>query len=523
MSTIRGAPRTKPERLRREPGLAPRRDQFGLALSAATLLASLLSCSNNGPRTAIVAVAASAAVPPAGPVSSVTTVLTHNLHQDPRALNAQATALALADLHQDDLVVASHAYIPNTAAGTWDFRALDAMIDFLRVPPLPATLIFNPAHCPAYLALGGIPGARPADNAAYGQYLKSLVAYYNTPGGFTDGATTYRRAPVPIRRFEVWGEPDLNEFADDNKLPESFSAMTAAQAQGFFNTPALYRAMYEAVAPAMKAADPSVAVGGPAISSIEDPAARAYVTSLLTTAAPLDFVSYHDYAQWTSASTDLQAFSETATLVAHAEQVRQQIAASPHPQAELWITEGNGNAVAYAAPFDNRASNDFDVPYLASLVRGYVLAGVNGYARFELIEPPGPDGVYGALDASGARRPGFFGWKLLVDAVVRGAPLRTSSSSDANVETLALQRDASTLHVLVINRSVASPADNSAAASARGAPVEIHLSIDRPVSSASVHLVDPSGPGIQVRPLSGGGELVFTLSGYGVAWVVAAL
>jgi hypothetical protein len=470
-----------------------------------------------------VAVAASATASPAGAASSVVTVLTHNLHQDPGTLNAQATAPALAELHQDDLVVASHAYIPNTAPGTWDFRALDAMINFLLVPPLPGTLIFNPAHCPAFLALGGVPGARPADNAAYAQYLKNLVAYFNTAGGFTDGATTYRRAPVPIRRFEVWGEPDLNEFIDDNKLPEPFSAMTAAQAQSFFSTPALYRTMYEAVAPALKAADPSVAVGGPAISTIEEAPARAYVTELLSTTAPLDFVSYHDYALWTSASTDQQAFAETALLIANAQQVRQQIAASPHPQAELWITEGNGNANAFAPPVDNRASNDFGVPYLASLVRGYVLAGVNGYARFELIEPAGPDSVYGAIDASGARRPGFFGWKLLVDAVVRGAPLRSSSSSDANVETLALQRDASTLHVLVINKKVASPGDNSSAASARGAPVEVHLSVDRPVSSASVHLVDPSAPGIQVRPLSAGGDLVFTLSGYGVAWVVAAL
>jgi hypothetical protein len=75
---------------------------------------------------------------------------------------------------------------------------------------------------------------------------------------------------------------------------------------------------------------------------------------------------------------------------------------------------------------------------------------------------------------------------------------------------------------LVINRSATSPADNSSAASARGAPVEIRLSIDRPVSSAAVRLVDPSAPGIQVRALSGGGELVFTLAGYGVACVIAS-
>jgi hypothetical protein len=52
--------------------------------------------------------------------------------------------------------------------------------------------------------------------------------------------------------------------------------------------------------------------------------------------------------------------------------------------------------------------------------------------------------------------------------------------------------------------------------------VEIRLSIDRPVSSAAVRLVDPSAPGIQVHALSGGGELVFTLAGYGVAWVIAS-
>lgn len=487
----------------------------------AALPALALACHGQAaPPPLVATLSASTSAPVTGSPATFSTVLTHNLHLDPRAQNAAAASAALLQLHQGDLVLASHAYIPNTAAGVWNFAALDAEIDFLRAAPLPGTFIFNPAHCPAYLSTGGIAGARPADNAAYAQYLQRLVQYYNTPAGFTDGATTYKRAPVGIGRFEIWGEPDLNEFFDDNALPVEFAAMTAAQASLFLSTPDIYRAMYEAVAPAIKSADPTVRVGGPAVSSIEDPAARAYVTRLLGTAAPLDFVSYHDYSIWTRASSDAEAFAEIAALVATARSVKQDIAASAHPQAELWVTEGNGNGVAYVAPTDARASNDFDVPYLASLVRGYALAGVAGVARFELMEDP--TGVYAALDSTGARRPAFWGWKLLSDHLVRGGALRATASSADTVEALAVQPDPTTLHICVINRTVRNASDNSSAASAIGGPAEIHLTLDHAPASATLDLVDPSAPGIQSRPLAfSGASTTFSLSGYGLACLLA--
>jgi hypothetical protein len=484
------------------------------------------SCSGGGAPPPVggraVNITASASSPPSSGPPTVKTILTHNLHQDPSVLNANAGRAALLELAQDDLVLASHAYIPNTAAGAWNFAGLDKLVNFVTAPPLKGTLFYNAAHSPAYLSMGGIPGGRPANDAEFAKYLQRVLLYYNTPNGFSDGGTTYQRTPARFEYVEMWGEPDLNEFFDDNHLPVAFAQMTATQAQNFFSTPQAYRTTYEVVAPALKAADPTVKVGGPTISSIEDPAARAYITALLGTSAPLDFVSYHDYAAWTQPSTDQQAFDEIAALIGQAQQVQQAIAASSHPQAELWITEGNGNATAYVAPLDQRSWNDFDVPYLASLARGYILAGVAGYARFELIEDV--NDAYAALDGNGSRRPAFFGWKLLTNDVVRGSNLRASSSSDPSVEALAFQPTPSTLHVLVINKSVRAASDNSTSASAGGAPVAISLAIaDRSVASARLERVDPSTSGIQTLDLPSGPILSFSIQGYGIACIIATL
>ena len=494
------------------------------------------------PGVKTITASASATQPAAGAATQVLLNITHNIHEDPSVQNPSAAFNALQELQQNDLVMASHKYIPNTSSGVWNFSGLDHEMNFLTQAGLPGTIFYNLAHCPAYLAQGGIPGAAPADNAQFALYCQRLVQYFNTTGGFSDTGTVHQRTPLNIKYWEIWGETNINEYTDDNGLPESFSNMTSAQRSMFFSTPQSFRTAYEAAVPLMKSADPTIKVGGPCVTGILDPTAanfmdpsvQAYITTLLQTSQPLDFVSYHDYANWGVTTSDQDAFAQVPELIQIAQELESQILSSPHPSAELWVTEGNGNPEAdTTTPTDQRARNCFDVAYLASLVRGYALAGASGYARYDFMQPIAFNGaIYGALDDSGTRYPAFYGWKLLTTNLIRGASFRQSSLMDPQpvngkptVEIMAIQPAAKTLTIFVINKTAVSPADNTSQNPAtQGAMITVNLTItDGTVISATLKRVDPQSGGLDTSTLSPSQTLSFQLRGYGVACVVANL
>ena len=496
----------------------------------------------SSPAVKTVTASASATRPAVGSAAQVVLNITHNIHEDPSVQDPSAAFNALQELQQNDLIMASHKYIPNTSSGVWDFSGLDHEMNFLTQAGLPGTIFYNLAHCPAYLAKGGIAGAAPADNSQFALYCQRLVQYFNTTSGFIDAGTAHQRTPLSIKYWEIWGETNINEYTDDNGLPESFLNMTSAQQGMFFNTPQSFRTAYEAAVPLMKSADPTIKVGGPCITGIldpseanlMDPSAQAYLTALLQTSQPLDFVSYHDYANWGVTTTDQDAFAQVPQLIQIAQEIQNQIHSSSHPSAELWVTEGNGNPEAdTTTPTDQRARNYFDVAYLASLVRGYALAGLSGFGRYDFMQPIAFNGaIYGALDDLGTRYPAFYGWKLLTTNLARGASFRQSSLVDPQpvngkptVEVMAVQPTPKSLKVFVINKTVISATDNTSQSPAiQGAIVTVDLTItDGTVLSATLERVDPQSGGLDVSTISPGQTLSFQLRGYGVACLIISL
>jgi len=82
-----------------------------------------------------------------------------------------------------------------------------------------------------------------------------------------------------MRYWEVFNEPDIGE---DGGCPSRFQAQD-------------YVKYYEHTARAIKRADPTAKVGGPALASWRSPLLKALLQHCASTGTPLDFVSWHVY------------------------------------------------------------------------------------------------------------------------------------------------------------------------------------------------------------------------------------
>jgi len=88
------------------------------------------------------------------------------------------------------------------------------------------------------------PGSPPRDNATYGRFLKALVERYGVNGAL------WREHPEvaarPIRRWQVWNEPDIPRYWTPAKSPTAWAKP--------------YIALLRAARTALKAADPGSTV-----------------------------------------------------------------------------------------------------------------------------------------------------------------------------------------------------------------------------------------------------------------------
>lgn len=151
----------------------------------------------------------------------------------------------------------------------------------------------------------------PDNITKFARVAVRALQHYNEgtfAGGFTGNA---------IKRVEIWNEPDEPRFWNG----------TAAY---------LYQ-LYDATARAIKAYDPSIAVGGPAVALLSD---TNYSSSFLAAVgpkgynSPLDFFSWHHYG-WPWASNASQYADQ-------ASQARQMLTAAGFgPEVESHLTEWN--------------------------------------------------------------------------------------------------------------------------------------------------------------------------------------
>ena len=106
------------------------------------------------------------------------------------------------------------------------------------------------------------------DRAKWAEVARHIVMHYND--GWANGFH------YDIRYWEIWNEPDIQPF--------------------WTGTPQEYYALYETTARALKAHDPTFKVGGPSFCCNWS-FYRDFLAYVQANAVPLDFISWHTYAQ----------------------------------------------------------------------------------------------------------------------------------------------------------------------------------------------------------------------------------
>ena len=202
--------------------------------------------------------------------------------------------------------------------------------------------------------------------------------------------------------------------------------------------------IYAQCAAAMKAADPTIRVGGPAM---ERPDLTPVMGRFVRAAGPiLDFFSYHAYASGSAADSDqiifdrAQDFGHTAQAIGEA--VR---AARPGRPIPLFCDEYN---ISYTWETRDPRMTDiegavFDALALSSAVTG----GAAGTAAWNEC-----DGIYGKMDDQYHLRPSatVFHW-LNMEMV--GAVVSASSADPHSVAAYAVQTPSGRRSLLLVNRS----------------------------------------------------------------------
>lgn len=262
--------------------------------------------------------------------------------------------------------------------------------------------------------------------------IEAMVRHYNVERG--DG----------IEYWEVFNEPDIGESGG---CPGRF-------------TPEGYCEYYDHTVSAIRRADPSAKVGGPALADWEDPIRDALIEYCAGGRAPLDFVSWHRY-------TDDPEFYSMSTR-----KVKEVLAKHPGLECETIIDEWN-----ISLGWEN-TSHAFQPCYIAESVRRMREAGLDLSCYYHIrdyhVSPErfarfmSPEGTrfmtywwnvmpqfHGIFDYQGRMRPSYFIWKCL--SHIRGAMLDVESGGETVNGLSAYDEEFEVVHVMLWNFAAERP------------------------------------------------------------------
>jgi hypothetical protein len=261
---------------------------------------------------------------------------------------------------------------------------------------------------------------------------------------------TLATAPQPAYRFEVWNEPDLSIFWQDT--PEEFVA-TALQT-------------HQAVADVKQDTGLPLEVGGPAAAlGPLSPNMRAYVQAVGAAGLPLDFISWHKYANFpylgpdgpegnlppdlyaalakrNPNSTPLQYSAEIAT-------VRSQVAADlagTGLSPRLTIDEWNVSAGGYDVRHDSNEGAALDAGILIEMEK----AGLGGADFYRSTSgSANHPGDWGLTFSDGSPKPSW--WVFRAWTLMSGARLLTGGDDPSHGLWARATRDRGCVSVLLAN------------------------------------------------------------------------
>ena len=200
--------------------------------------------------------------------------------------------------------------------------------------------------------------------------------------------------------------------------------------------------IYNKVAAAMKAVDPSIKVGGPAFAR---PDLSNNINDFFSVAAPnLDFVSYHTYATGDAGSGAQSIWNTAADWGGFTTSIRDAFTSYSSRSIEYYHDEFN---ISWNPP-DERMNTIVGGVFDALAIVGMVNAGATGALAWNEA-----DGWYGKLGAEYERRPASFLYQYLNEDM-KGAVVSSSSSDTSKVVVLAIKNGNKNAFML-INRSEA--------------------------------------------------------------------
>jgi len=407
--------------------------------------------------------------------------------------------------------------------GDWDFTSLDLLVgDVFRAGARP---VIDIGYMPDWMwqCATGVP--IDPTFATFGEYAARLVGYYNQGGFVAEDGRQIRNPAGTTHRvdtWELWNEPNFQTLACHP--PNTPGAKVPPI------TPAQYLAMWNAAASRMRAVDPTIRLAGPSTSAGVTGQNPDYLPLLMKNATiKPDIVTFHGYGSYTPDETDGCLFDNAPPagktcfqggiplLVQGLKQVR-----AWAPGTETWLTEVNVLASYNNDPLA-RNWNALGAAWQASAFTRLAAQGADAIFHYSFVHPGGNQ--FSVLDWSKGPEFGtpllayWTGYHLARLFPPGGEILRSTSGQDG-IDTLAVKLRTGEVHVLIVNRKVASSSDIGG----KGMPTTVHLTVAGLSNIAAVTLwqldgdtTPATGPNPQSLPVGENASVRF--GGYGVAIV----
>jgi Glycosyl hydrolases family 39 len=289
-------------------------------------------------------------------------------------------------------------------------------------------------------------------NALDSSYSFRPVVMMNIPGWpavMDDG--TGKLKPQDYDKFADFCVDLLRIVNKDLKKGVKYWEITNEKDGAYGDDMAELGRIYSRVAWAMKQADPTIKVGGPAFTSVY-PIDR--LDAFLSTAEPsLDFISYHSYTTGSKTDTPKELWDAAAGLGDFTYQIKQSLA--KYSKRSLATTSGTGIEtfhnefnISYAPP-DQRMTNQIGAIYDALALIAITNSGATSSMAWNE-----SDGWYGKLEnqwGSWSRRPASYVYQMF-NSHLRGTIVNATSTEPTNVTTYAVKTPTE-YSVALVNRS----------------------------------------------------------------------
>ncbi len=403
--------------------------------------------------------------------------------------------------------------IPQTSATTWDFTQADEMIQTLLTTDDQSPLL-EIGQAPSFMMANG--KYDETQLPAYAEYCANLVRYYNT-GGFTANGTLYKSpSATPIKWWGIHNEANINGVS-----------------------PTQYVTLYNTIAQAMLAVDPTIKLVALELSDWGDEPQRMLPALLAGATQPIDAMATHYYGSCNQKDPDTKVFtavvgplSDNSDFVSHVKYFRQQMDANPATATvPLWITENNMNAdwattgnMSMCNPgqqfvTDTRGTSAFFAAWRPFVYSRLTKAGAVGLWHWSYAGGQ----QYGEMADDSSKYLSYWVDYYLSNLLgqVPMDIINSTVTEPERIETFAAMKADGTRVIMLVNHDVASATDNNGPGVAK--TVTLDLSGAGAFTTATLIAIDKNtntttGPVPQTLTPAGG-KVTLTFPGYGVQFI----